>query len=266
MRMLVLAIAGVLLPAEPAETQSVRTPKFSIVFSGGVRPAGPWGQDIAAGMRRANLDGDPCGDNAEIFCSFETRPVVDEDVLSYSIELGFRPTPALELALAYGSESAGTVSGYFDGGNTGTGDSDAELLVAMHAKTDRQWPIPDRPACADRRRAIAAHPGNIGHHWLGFRSRRAQRPEHDRAAGLRHRSRGRVAAAFAALRRSRRAVQLGSCNLLWSLRRREPTGTAANDDALYARFLCPFRRRNRGGPEVLGDGSRLVRARRSRRS
>jgi hypothetical protein len=135
MRMLVLAIAGVLLPAEPAATQSVRTPKFSIVFSGGVRPAGPWGQDIAAGMRRANLDGDPCGDNGEVFCSFSTQPDVEEHVLSYSIELGFRATPVLELALAYGSVSAGTVSGYFDGGNTGTGDSDAELLVAMHAKT-----------------------------------------------------------------------------------------------------------------------------------
>jgi hypothetical protein len=135
MRMLLLAIAGVLLPAEPAATQSLGTRKFSIVFSGGVRPAGPWGQDIAAGMRRGNLDGDPCGNTGEVFCSFPSRPDADEDVLSYSIELGFRPTPALELAPAYASVSAGTVSGYFDGGNTGTADSDAELLVGMHART-----------------------------------------------------------------------------------------------------------------------------------
>lgn len=110
-----------------------------MVVFGGVRPEGAWAQDIAAGMRRARLDGDRCGDAAEIFCSAATQPVADEDVLSYGVELGFRPTPSLELAVALGFASTGTVSGYFDGGNTGTGDSDAELLVGMNVAVRYRW-------------------------------------------------------------------------------------------------------------------------------
>ncbi len=133
--LIILAIADVLLPTKRAATQTIPASKFSLVFSPGVRPAGSWGRAIAAGMRRGNLDGDRCGDYSQIACQAPNYPDVDQDLLSYNIQLAFRASSILELTLAYGSVSAGRVWGYFDGGNTGTADSDAELLLMMHAKT-----------------------------------------------------------------------------------------------------------------------------------
>ncbi len=133
--LIILAIADVLLPTKRAATQTVPASRFSLVFSPGLRPAGSWGRAIAAGMRRGNLDGDRCGDYSQIACQAPNYPDVDQDLLSYNIQLAFRASSILELTLAYGSVSAGRVWGYFDGGNTGTADSDAELLLMMHAKT-----------------------------------------------------------------------------------------------------------------------------------
>ena len=133
--LLFILTTGVMLPTGLGAVQSVPAPRFSFVLSSGIRPVGRWGSAIAVGMRRGNLDGNPCGDSSEIFCQAATQPDVDEDVLSYDIQVAVRASSILELALAYASVSAGRVSGYFDGGNTGTADSDAELVIVMHAKT-----------------------------------------------------------------------------------------------------------------------------------
>jgi hypothetical protein len=86
-------------------------------------------------MRISNLDGDPCGDLSEVLCQTPSQPDVENEPWVYNVTVAFRMSEALEVALSYTGASAGTVSGYFDGGNTGTNNSDAELWVEMRTRT-----------------------------------------------------------------------------------------------------------------------------------
>jgi hypothetical protein len=90
---------------------------------------------MATAMRIANLDGDPCGDLSELLCQMPSQPDVENEPLVYGVTVAYRTRETLEVALSYTGASAGTVSGYFDGGNTGTNDSDAELWVEMRERT-----------------------------------------------------------------------------------------------------------------------------------
>jgi hypothetical protein len=121
--------------ASPVPAQETQQPRFSIVLSAGIRPSGPWTADIRAAMIRSNLDGDRCGNTGEVFCNIGAGVHPDEDALSFGITTTYRFRPSVELALTYASVNAGSVDGYFDGGNSGTFDSDAELWVDMHAWT-----------------------------------------------------------------------------------------------------------------------------------
>ena len=139
MRLRLAGFLGVLIAGEmstqPADAQHPRQSRWSLVVSGALHPHTSWGTALAGALRSGNLDGDPCGNIGEIQCQAASQPDIDDQPLASHVALGMRVSPSLELALSYASASAGSVSGYFDGGNTGTSGSDATLWIEMRAHT-----------------------------------------------------------------------------------------------------------------------------------
>lgn len=127
--------AGPIVAIQPADAQQPRQFRWSLVVSGAFHPHTRWGTALANALRSGNLDGDPCGNIGEILCQAATQPDIDDQPLASHVALGLRVSRRLELALSYASASAGSVSGYFDGGNSGTSGSDATLWLEMRART-----------------------------------------------------------------------------------------------------------------------------------
>lgn len=135
MKMVLLATLFTIVGGTAVNAQQPETGRMRIVLSGGLRSPSGWVDGIERGMIAGNLDGDVCGDQGEIQCTAARRPFSDQDHVTYSVEVAFRARQRAEVAFSLGFGNAGNVSGYFDGGTTGTAGSDAELALEMRATT-----------------------------------------------------------------------------------------------------------------------------------
>lgn len=131
--LLAFAFAGWV--AIPLSAQTPGGARVTFVVSGGGRLPSEWVNHIEDGMIAGSLNGDPCGNVGEIFCSAAPQPHDDEDLPTYSFEATFQPSSSYELSLQVGVAHPGSVSGYFDGGIEGLALTDAELRLEPQTVT-----------------------------------------------------------------------------------------------------------------------------------
>lgn len=124
----IIAAALLSYSADSARAADVnRGHGWELMLSGGYQPVDNSAADLEQGLRDGQLDGNPCGNPGEIFCSSVPMPSSDFDRLSYTIGLSRSLTRRFGLQALFSSSDLGSSYGYFDGGYGAIYDADLDI-------------------------------------------------------------------------------------------------------------------------------------------